>query len=71
MARFRPGHLDRLLPLLMVYFDGQTKKLEMRERDLRRYSNRVAAPLPHRTARPFAAGDAPNRGHARSAGCEG
>lgn len=51
LARYRPGHLDRLLPLPRVYFDGRTKKLDIRERDLLRYYNRLAAPL-RRTALP-------------------
>jgi hypothetical protein len=50
-ARYRPGHLDRLLPLPMIYFDGATRKMEIRDRDLVRYYHRLAAPLP-RTALP-------------------
>jgi hypothetical protein len=51
LAQYRPGHLDRLLPLPHIYFDGQHKKLEMRERELLRYYNRLVAPL-RRTALP-------------------
>lgn len=45
LGKYRLGNLDRLLPLPRVYFDGNKKKLEMRERDLLRYYNRLVAPL--------------------------
>ena len=51
LANYRVGSLDRLLPLPNVYFNGETKELEISERDVIRYYNRLAAPL-RRTALP-------------------
>ena len=51
LGQSRPGHVDRLLPLPRIYFDGEKKTLEMREQDLLRYYNRLVAPL-RRTALP-------------------
>ena len=47
MANFRPGHLDRLLPLPTVRFDGKTREMEVRDRDLMRYYQRLALPIRH------------------------
>jgi hypothetical protein len=41
----------RVLPLTCVYFDIETKKIEIRDRELLRYINRLSAPL-RRTALP-------------------
>jgi hypothetical protein len=45
LARYRPGHLDRLLPLPLVRVDGEKKSFQIAEKDLRRYLNRIALPL--------------------------
>jgi hypothetical protein len=45
LASYRPGSLDRLLPLPQVVFHGEAKRLEMRDRDLIRYFNRLISPV--------------------------
>jgi len=48
LGRYRPGHLDRLLPLPTIRVDGEKKTVEIADKDLRRFVNRIAQPLHYR-----------------------
>ena len=44
MIGYRPGHLDRILPLPTARINLDTKAISYEERELRRFVNRVIMP---------------------------